>query len=73
MATTTLSHSSLGKVEGVSHTDVTQFWGIKYASLGHRFGASEIYTGQSSGTVDATKVGYVGYRLLHGSVYALDD
>ncbi|KAK5195057.1 hypothetical protein LTR99_002704 [Exophiala xenobiotica] len=53
----TISHSSLGKLQGVSKGDVTQFWGIKYASLGHRFGTPEIYAGQASDTVDATKVG----------------
>jgi len=62
MATTTISHTNLGKIQGVSHADLTQFWGVKYASLGHRFGAPELSSTRSPGTIDATKVGYVSSR-----------
>ena len=38
---------------------VTQYLGLKYASLSHRFGPPELYSGDgSSEVIDGTKLGF---------------
>lgn len=56
----TLQHPFLGNVQGKLTNGVVQFSGIKYASLGHRFGVPELYGGNGSNDkVDATRLGYI--------------
>lgn len=55
----TLQHQFLGNVQGKLTNGVVQFSGIKYASLGHRFGLSELYgENGSDDKVNATRLGY---------------
>ncbi|EXM14306.1 Carboxylesterase, type B [Fusarium oxysporum f. sp. vasinfectum] len=70
-----LQHSTLGTIEGLVSGNVTQFLGIKYASLDHRFGTPKLYNGQaSSGFVNAKSVGPAaigipnGCQLEHGLI-----
>jgi carboxylesterase type B len=55
-----LKHPLLGEVEGIRHPseDVTQYLGVQYATLAHRFAAPVVKT-EYQGKVDATSFGYV--------------
>ena len=56
--TTTIHHPTLGRVRGNAVDDVTQFLGVKYASLEDRFADAEMITGpMSEGVLDATAYG----------------
>lgn len=56
---TTLNHPTLGQIHGKLTSGVAQYFGIKYASLKHRFGVPELYNGsRSSGVTVADKLGY---------------
>ncbi|KAH8587937.1 esterase/lipase [Bisporella sp. PMI_857] len=52
-----LKHSSFGDLTGVSVGGVTQYLGIKYASLKNRLSAAKLYDGTPGSSVDATKLG----------------
>ena len=53
-----LFHPSLGEIHGRQEDGVTQFLGIKYASLKDKFAPSEVYEhSKGNGVVDGTKLG----------------
>ncbi|GME34882.1 putative carboxylesterase protein [Neofusicoccum parvum] len=59
-STATIAHPSLGTVRGKTADDgsgVTQFLGIKYASLKDRFAPPELVKGDPKGTVEAGEFG----------------
>lgn len=56
--TTTLTHLSLGEVQGKADEKVARFLGIKYASIKDIFAPSEVVKA-SDGKIDATKLGYI--------------
>ncbi|KAF2139205.1 uncharacterized protein K452DRAFT_300289 [Aplosporella prunicola CBS 121167] len=56
--TTTIQHPSLGQIRGKAVDHVTQYLGVKYASLKDRFAEAEMITGPMSEDVfDATAYG----------------
>ncbi|CZR65553.1 related to carboxylesterase [Phialocephala subalpina] len=56
-----LKHASFGDLTGVSVGGVTQYLGIKYASLKNRLSAAELYDGTPGSSIDATKLGYLSF------------
>ena len=56
-----ISHPTIGPIQGIRRCpNVNQFLGIQYATLRDRFARGSLpeYLSSSSGTVDATQVGY---------------
>lgn len=58
MSTKTFPHPEIGDVAGVHHDGVTQFRGVKYATLKDRFASAELIQYDGTG-LDATKYGCV--------------
>jgi carboxylesterase type B len=55
-----IKHQALGEIHGRQGDGVTQFLGIKYASLKDRFAASELFEYDGwKGVIDGTKSGRV--------------
>jgi hypothetical protein len=53
-----LLHPSLGGIHGRQGDGVTQFLGIKYASLKDKFAPSEVYEhNKNNGVIDGTNLG----------------
>ncbi|GAB7352676.1 hypothetical protein MBLNU459_g3038t1 [Dothideomycetes sp. NU459] len=52
-----INHATLGKVQGQTKGDVTQFLGIKYAHLKDRFAEPVLADYATDSTIDATKAG----------------
>lgn len=56
----TLSHPTLGQIEGVNlkdHPAVKQYLGIQYATLANRFARGAVVETPGAGTLKATKTG----------------
>ena len=53
----TFTHKELGAVKGNTKDGVTEFLGIKYASLENRFAPPSLVTSYGAGPLDATKFG----------------
>lgn len=58
MSAKTITHPQIGGVAGVHHDGVTQFRGVKYATLKDRFSPAELMQYDGTG-LDATKYGCV--------------
>ncbi|KAK6222286.1 hypothetical protein LQW54_000986 [Pestalotiopsis sp. IQ-011] len=56
MSTKTLTHPQIGDIAGVHHDGVTQFRGVKYATLKDRFSPAELIQYDGTG-LDAAKFG----------------
>jgi hypothetical protein len=53
-----LLHPSLGEIHGRQGDGVTQFLGVKYASIKDKFAPSEVYEhNKTNGVIDGTKLG----------------
>ena len=55
--TSILKLASLGEIRGRVEDGVTQYLGIKYATLKHRLGDAELAESLGGGVLDATKDG----------------
>ena len=56
---TTLKTASLGEIQGKDANSVTQYLGIKYATLRNRLAGAELVRSRDGNTLDATRDGYV--------------
>ena len=54
----TLEHPTIGKIQGKSGNGVTQYLGLKYATLKDRFAEAELIKYSANETINATKFGY---------------
>ena len=72
MATTTLSHPSIGKIEGTSSKEsVIQYLGLQYATLTDRFASAKMKEYSKNETINATKLGFVYSITCHFGIERL--
>lgn len=57
MATTTLTTTALGQICGLNKAGVTQYLGIKYASLTDRLADAQLVASRHGDVLDATRDG----------------
>ncbi|KAJ5239076.1 hypothetical protein N7468_003695 [Penicillium chermesinum] len=60
---TILESATLGNTKGITSNGVTEFLGIKYATLKNRFAEAEITQHSSTETLDATKLGNASLQV----------
>ncbi|KAL3463902.1 Alpha/Beta hydrolase protein [Aspergillus heterothallicus] len=63
---TLLQTQQLGAIQGKSNDEVTQYLGIKYATLSDRLADAVLYEGHGDGVLDATKDGPTAVSLPIG-------
>lgn len=65
---TTLSTSKLGQIRGKSENGVTQYLGIKYATLENRFADAQLIEERQGDVLDATTDGLVSHLDLRKKI-----
>lgn len=69
MATTTISHSAIGKITASTTKEgVIQCLGLQYATVADRFALAVMKEYNQNETIDATKIGYV-QLISHTTIY----
>ena len=63
MSATTISHPNIGEVTGIGQDGITQFRGVKYATLRDGFAPAELVQYNGNG-LDATKYGWVSIPII---------